>query len=66
NFSAFLNARRIEDAKVMLSDPAMAKKQVLQIALELGYASIAPFNRAFKAATSQTPTEYRKEKLNNG
>lgn len=66
NFSAFLNARRIEDAKSLLSDPAMAKKQVLQIALDLGYASIAPFNRAFKAATDQTPTEYRKEKLNKG
>lgn len=66
NFSAFLNARRIEDAKSLLADPSMAKKQVLQIALELGYASIAPFNRAFKAATDQTPTEYRKKKLNNG
>lgn len=66
NFSAFLNARRIEDAKALLSDPAMMKKQVLQIALELGYASITPFNRAFKAATGQTPTEYRKEMLNNG
>lgn len=66
NFSAFLNARRIEDAKTLLSDPATAKKQVLQIALELGYASIAPFNRAFKAATGQTPTEYRKKKLNGG
>jgi len=66
NFSAFLNARRIEDAKAQLIDPAMARKQVLQIALDLGYGSIAPFNRAFKSATDQTPTEFRKEKLGGG
>ncbi|MEO1240996.1 MAG: helix-turn-helix domain-containing protein [Pseudomonadota bacterium] len=66
NFSAFLNARRVEDAKLQLADPSMAKKQVLQIALDLGYGSIAPFNRAFKSATGQTPTEFRKEKLGAG
>ena len=60
NFSSFLNERRIEDAQKALSDPAQARKQVLQIALELGYGSIAPFNRAFKNATGQTPSEFRK------
>lgn len=63
NFSAFLNSYRIEAAKVALSDPAEARKQVLQIALDLGYGSIAPFNRAFKDATGQTPTEFRKARL---
>ncbi len=63
NFAAFLNIRRIEEAKTQLADPNLGKKQVLQIALDLGYGSIAPFNRAFKSATNQTPTEYRKEKL---
>lgn len=63
NFTAFLNARRIEDAKAALSNPANGKKQVLQIALELGYGSVAPFNRAFKDATGQTPTEFRKTAL---
>ncbi len=63
NFSAFLNARRIDDAKRLLSDPANARKQVLQIALDLGYGSIAPFNRAFKNATGKTPTEFRRDML---
>ncbi len=63
NFSAFLNARRIEDAKRLLGDPTNARKQVLQIALDLGYGSIAPFNRAFKNASGKTPTEFRKETL---
>lgn len=66
NFSAFLNARRIEDAKAALADPANARRQVLQIALDLGYGSIAPFNRAFKEATGQTPTEFRKAALGEG
>ena len=63
NFSAFLNARRIPDAKAVLADPDNAKRQVLQIALDLGYGSIAPFTRAFKEATGQTPTEFRKTAL---
>ncbi len=63
NFSAFLNERRIADAKTMLGDPANARKQVIQTALDLGYGSIAPFNRAFKQATGKTPTQYRKEML---
>ncbi|NOX83482.1 MAG: helix-turn-helix transcriptional regulator [Alphaproteobacteria bacterium] len=63
NFSAFLNQRRIDDAKRLLGDPANARRQVLQIALDLGYGSIAPFNRAFKNATGKTPTEFRKDML---
>jgi AraC-like DNA-binding protein len=63
NFSAFLNTRRIADAKAALSDPAQARRQVLQIALDLGYGSIAPFNRAFKTETGMTPTEFRKKAL---
>jgi len=63
NFSAFLNSYRIEEAKRLLADPREARRQVLQIALDVGYGSIAPFNRAFKEATGKTPTEFRKEAL---
>ena len=35
NFSSFLNARRIDDAKSALADRANARKQILQIALDL-------------------------------
>ncbi len=66
NFTAFLNARRIEDAKAALADPANARKQVLQIALDLGYGSVAPFNRAFKDATGLTPTQFRKNGPSSG
>ncbi|MEZ0244707.1 MAG: helix-turn-helix domain-containing protein [Sphingomonas sp.] len=60
NFSAFLNARRIADACAWLSDPAKVDLPVLTIAMDLGYGSLAPFNRAFRDATGQTPTDYRR------
>jgi len=59
NFGAFLNERRIADAKAILADPNQARRQVLQVALDLGYGSVGPFNRAFKDATEQTPTAFR-------
>ena len=59
NFNAYLNGRRVEAAKATLSDPERAQEHIVQIALELGYGSLAPFNRAFKAATGKTPTEFR-------
>ncbi len=64
NFSAFLNQWRIADAKSLLSDPERGRQQVVQIALEVGYGSIGPFNRAFKEATGLTPTEFRSKALN--
>jgi AraC-like DNA-binding protein len=60
NFSAFLNSYRISAAKTILKDPERARLPVLTIALELGYGSIGPFNRAFKQSTGLTPSEYRK------
>lgn len=63
NFSAFLNSYRILDAKKVLADAKQVRKPVLTIALDLGYGSLGPFNRAFKAATDMTPTEYRQVAL---
>lgn len=60
NFSVFLNSYRIPAAKTILKDPDRARLPVLTIALELGYGSIGPFNRAFKQTTGLTPSEYRK------
>lgn len=59
NFSAFVNSYRIPAACEQLSDGNRAHVPVLSIALGLGYGSIGPFNRAFKAAVGQTPTEFR-------
>lgn len=59
NFTAFLNSYRLREAETILGDPNQARGQIVQIALELGYGSVGPFNRAFKAETGMTPTEYR-------
>jgi AraC-like DNA-binding protein len=63
NFAAFLNERRIVAAQRVLSDPSHARKSVSTIAYETGFASLGPFNRAFKAATGLTPTEWRRKAL---
>jgi len=63
NFADFLNASRIEAAKVRLADPKDARTTVAAIAFDLGYGSLGPFNRAFRAATGSTPTEWRRQAL---
>lgn len=63
NFSAYLNTWRIGEAKAALSDPAQREVPVSTIALDAGFASLGPFNRAFKAETGQTPSEFRKQAL---
>ncbi|MDH4383926.1 MAG: AraC family transcriptional regulator [Caulobacter sp.] len=63
NFADFLNGQRIEAARTTLSDPAQARLPVSSLAFDLGYASLGPFNRAFKDATGQTPSQWRLESL---
>lgn len=63
NFSDFLNHHRIECAKEQLSDENKRNTPVLTLAMELGYGSLGPFNRAFKERTGLTPTEFRTQSL---
>jgi AraC-like DNA-binding protein len=59
NFSDFLSSYRIPAACAQFEDIAFIRKPILTIALELGYGSIATFNRTFKAQKGMTPKEYR-------
>lgn len=63
NFAEFLNSFRLEAARRRLADPAEARTTVAAIAYDLGYGSLGPFNRAFRAATGVTPTEWRRKAL---
>jgi AraC-like DNA-binding protein len=60
NFNAFLNRYRLDEAKAALADPDQSEVPVLTIALDAGFQSLAPFNRAFKVDTGLTPTEFRR------
>jgi AraC-like DNA-binding protein len=59
NFADYVNGRRIEAAKTALAAPDLALKSISTIAYDLGFASLGPFNRAFRAATGVTPTAWR-------
>ncbi|MDW3652274.1 MAG: helix-turn-helix domain-containing protein [Bacteroidia bacterium] len=66
NFNQFINSFRVKDAMKILSDPSQEEKTITEIAFELGYVSISPFNKAFKEFSGQTPRAYRKERLVSG
>jgi AraC-like DNA-binding protein len=63
NFNAYVNRHRIAAAKAALRDPKLARLPVLTIALDSGFASLPPFNRAFRAETGQSATAYRSAAL---
>ena len=63
NFNSFVNGYRLAEARAALADPVQANVPILTIALDTGFQSLAPFNRAFKMTAGMTPTEYRRQHL---
>jgi AraC-like DNA-binding protein len=63
NFNAFLNFYRLDDVMMALADPAQEAVPILTVALDAGFQSLGPFNRAFKAQTGMTPSEFRRQQL---
>jgi AraC-like DNA-binding protein len=63
NFNAFLNSYRLDDVMAALADPAQEAVPILTIAMDAGFQSLGPFNRAFKAQTGTTPSEFRRLRL---
>jgi AraC-like DNA-binding protein len=61
NFNDFLHDYRLKEAAMRLADPAEHHLPVLSIALDCGYGSIGPFNRAFKARYGRTPGQFRNQ-----
>jgi AraC-like DNA-binding protein len=56
NFNDFLHHHRLQEAAARL---VAEELPILTIALECGYGSIGPFNRAFRQRFGMTPTAYR-------
>jgi AraC-like DNA-binding protein len=63
NFFDFINSYRIDDAKMILSNPAKRKMTILEVLYGVGFNSKSVFNTTFKKYTGVTPTEYRKRYL---
>ena len=62
NFPAFVNDWRLKEAQRRLDDPALDRRPILTLALEAGFGSIGPFNRAFRERFGVTPTAYRRDR----
>lgn len=58
NFAAFLNAYRLQAAAEALRRDL--KTPILTIALDHGFGSIGPFNRAFRERYAMTPSQWRR------
>jgi AraC-like DNA-binding protein len=63
NFPSYVNAHRIAAAKTRLSDPNEARVSISAIAYDIGFASLGPFNRAFREETGVAPSEWRRNAL---
>jgi AraC-like DNA-binding protein len=59
NFAAFLNGYRLAEVKTALADPSQKDVPIITIALDAGFGSLGPFNRAFRDTEGMTPSEYR-------
>ncbi len=63
SFFVFVNSHRVEALKVLLADPANAKRGVLELAFEVGFSSKSTVNDFFKKLTGLTPTAFRTRAL---
>lgn len=59
NFNDFVNRYRVEHAARLFATPGMENEKVFAIALQSGFSSLAPFNRAFKKRFGVPPSDYR-------
>lgn len=58
NFNRWINHHRIARAKALLAQPD-ERRSILEIAFACGFASLGPFNRAFRDEVGTTPRAYR-------
>lgn len=58
-FCEWMNEKRIDEAKALLSSPEHLHISIIEIGFRSGYGAIPVFNTKFKEATGMTPSEYR-------
>jgi AraC-like DNA-binding protein len=59
HFRSFLNHYRMAEARRLLADPGRQGDKLIALALDSGFASLASFNRVFRASEGCTPSDYR-------
>lgn len=59
-FFAYVNARRVEETCRQLADPANDDRTVLDVLYASGFNSKSAFHRAFRKATGEAPSAYRR------
>lgn len=65
HFRTFLNHYRVAEARRLLGNRDWDDK-LIAVALDSGFASLASFNRAFRAIEGRTPRDYRAAARQNG
>jgi AraC-like DNA-binding protein len=60
NFNDFINQYRIKEAQRLMTEDIKHRRNILNIAYEVGFNSKSTFNEAFRKYTNITPSEYRK------
>ncbi len=63
SFYDFVNIYRVEAVKQYMADPKTSNLTLLGIAFDAGFNSKTAFNRAFKKATSLSPSKYRQKQI---
>jgi len=59
SFFDLVNYYRVEEAKQMLLEEEEEKRNILDIAFEVGFNTKSAFNRAFKKHTNMAPSQFR-------
>jgi AraC-like DNA-binding protein len=63
HFRSFLNHFRLVEARNRLADSCRSTDKLIAVALDSGFASLASFNRVFRAAEACTPGQFRQAAL---
>jgi AraC-like DNA-binding protein len=66
NFNEYLNHYRINAVKAAFADPKLNHVPILTIAMDSGFKSLSPFNKAFRSILEMTPSEYRRQHRDGG
>jgi AraC-like DNA-binding protein len=59
NFFEYINSRRIQEAKQLLTSTSKKELNIIEIAYKVGYTNKVTFNNTFKKYTGMTPSDFR-------